>query len=32
MSKAVNANYTDTTFSSGELNYSVSVTIVFAIN
>ncbi|KEC54637.1 SIMPL domain-containing protein [Bartonella koehlerae] len=32
MSKTVNASYTDTAFSSGELNYNVSVTVVFAIN
>ncbi|WP_260480135.1 SIMPL domain-containing protein [Bartonella quintana] len=32
MSRAAHASYADTTFSSGELNYNVSVTVVFAID
>ncbi|MET3559792.1 uncharacterized protein YggE [Bartonella japonica] len=32
MSKAANADYTDTNFSGGELGYNVNVTVVFAID
>ncbi|WP_142416550.1 SIMPL domain-containing protein [Bartonella massiliensis] len=32
MSRAVDANYADTNFAGGELNYNVSVTVVFAID
>ncbi|WP_317993505.1 SIMPL domain-containing protein [Bartonella gliris] len=32
MSKAANASYEDTNFSGGELNYNVSVTVVFGID
>ncbi|WP_144752874.1 MULTISPECIES: SIMPL domain-containing protein [Bartonella] len=32
MSRAADASYADTNFSGGELNYNVSVTVVFAID
>lgn len=32
MSRAADASYTDTNFSAGELNYNVSVTMVFSID
>ncbi|EJF78674.1 26 kDa periplasmic immunogenic protein precursor [Candidatus Bartonella washoeensis] len=32
MSRAANTSYADTNFSGGELNYSVSVTVVFTID